>query len=864
MNRLAKINWNKEKHLGVRTLLILMLGISIINLLSDYFISEFQLEPRSSEILDSFLILLLTFPLLYLLVFIPFRNNTIRLRQTIDDLIIAKEKAEENEVNLRAIFDNSLDALSVSKEGYTVMVNNAFMNLYGVTDNNEVIGKYFLEHTHPSQQKQIEQNIQKRAKGEYVPDFYESIGVRKDGEAFPFEIKVGQYLVKNEKYSLSIIRDITERKKAELELIKAKEKAEESEFFLKESQKAGLIGSYKTDFISGYWKSSETLDFIFGIDDNYDRSVKGWLDLVHPDDKEMMNNYLVKEVIENHTKFDKEYRINRINENAVRWVHGYGKVNTNDEGKVISLIGTIQDITERKEAEMAIKNEQLLLRTVIDNIPDSIYIKDLNCRKTLVNSTEMRFTGVRSESEIIGKDDFDLFPNELAEKFFVDDQTVLLSALPVLNREEFLFDENQEKRWLLTSKIPLKGANHQIIGLLGIGRDITEIKHTEIELKKAKEKAEENDRLKSAFLANMSHEIRTPMNGILGFADLLKEPMLSCEEQEEYISLIELSGKRMLSIINDIVDISKIESGQMTVNISESNINEQIEYIYTFFKPEIEQKRMQLFLNNGLLSKESVIKTDREKIFAILTNLVKNAIKYSDFGTIEFGYTLHYTGEKAELEFFVKDQGIGIPLDRQEAIFERFIQADSGNKRAYQGAGLGLAITKKYVEMLGGKIWVESEPGQGSIFYFTLPYITPEDNKVAQQNLPNPYSVDSPDLKVKILIAEDDYTSEKLICQLLKKNSRELLNVQTGIEAVEAVFKNPDIDIILMDIQMPEMDGYEATRQIRQFNKNIIIIAQTAFGLSGDREKAIEAGCNDYLVKPINKDNLFALIQKYA
>ena len=864
MNRLAKINWNKEKRLGVRTLLILLLGICIINLLSDSFISEFHIESRIAEILDTFLIIFPTFPLLYLLVFIPFKNNTIRLRQTIDDLIIAKEKAEENEVNLRAIFDNSMDALSVSKEGYSVMANNAYMKLYGYTSEDEVIGKLLLEHIHPSQRMQMEQNIQKRSRGEFAPDFYESVGVRKNGEVFPFELKVGQYLVKNEKYSLSIIRDITERKKAELELINAKEKAEESEFFLKESQNAGFIGSYKTDFISQYWKSSETLDFIFGIDENYDRSVTGWLDLVHPEDKEMMNNYLVKEVIGNQKKFDKEYRIIRINDNAVRWVHGYGKVNTNEEGKVISLIGTIQDITEHKEAEMAIKNERLLLRTVIDNIPDSIYIKDLNCRKTLVNSTEMRFAGVSTESEIIGKDDFDLFPKELAEKFFADDQRVLWSGLPILNREEFLFDENQEKRWLLTSKIPLKGSDNQIIGLLGIGRDITEIKKTEIELKKAKEKAEENDRLKSAFLANMSHEIRTPMNGILGFADLLKEPMLSYEEQEEFISLIELSGKRMLSIINDIVDISKIESGQMTVNISESNINEQIEYIYTFFKPEIEQKGMQLYINNGLLSKDSVIKTDREKIFAILTNLVKNAIKYSDSGIIEFGYILPHTGEKAELEFFVKDQGIGIPHDRQEAIFERFIQADSGNKRAYQGAGLGLAITKKYVEMLGGKIWVESEPGQGSIFYFTLPYITPEDNVVANENLFHPYYVDNPDLKLKILIAEDDYTSEMLICQLLKKNSRELLNVGTGIEAVEAVLKNPDIDIILMDIQMPEMDGYEATRQIRKFNKNIIIIAQTAFGLSGDREKALEAGCNDYLVKPINKDNLFAIIQKYV
>ena len=859
MSSLTKSESNNEKHLGVRTVLILLIAIYFINLLSDYFISQFPIDQRFVEILDSLLIISLTFPLLYLFVFIPFRNSTVRLNQTIADLIISKEKTEVTNENLEAIFNNSLDAMRVSKNGITVMVNMAFMKLYGFTDKDEVVGKPLLENIHPSRRKQIEQNIRKRSKGEYVPDFYESVGVRKNGEVFPFEIKVGQFLDKNEKFTLSIIRDITERQKTELDLIKAKEKAEESEFFLKESQKAGLIGSYKTDFISGYWKSSETLDQIFGIDEDYDRSVTGWLDLVHPDDRAMMDHYLLTEIIGKREKFDKEYRIIRKSDVAVRWVHGYGKVGTDQEGMVISLIGTIQDITEPKEIEMALKNERLLLRTVVDSIPDSIYIKDLNCRKTLVNSTEMRFAGVSTESEIIGKNDFDLYPKQLAEQFFADDQSVLFSGKAVLNREEFLFDENHEKRWLLTSKIPLRGANSQIIGLLGIGRDITEIKQTEIELMKAKEKAEENDRLKSAFLANMSHEIRTPMNGILGFADLLKEPLLSVEEQEEYISLIELSGKRMLNIINDIVDISKIESGQMTVNISESNINDQIEYIYTFFKPEVEHKALQILFKNGLPSATAVIKTDREKVFAILTNLVKNAIKYSDQGTIELGYR-----KKGDyLEFYVSDNGIGISQDRQGPIFERFIQADIGDKRAFQGAGLGLAISKSYVEMLGGKIRVKSKPGEGSTFYFTLPYITGQEVKTGNKNLSKPLNANTLDIKLKILIAEDDLASEVLISRFLRRNSMELLNVRNGIEAVETALRHPDIDMILIDIQMPGMDGYEAIRQIRQFNKNTIIIAQTAFGLSGDREKAIAAGCNDYMVKPIVKDVLFALIQKY-
>jgi hypothetical protein len=248
------------------------------------------------------------------------------------------------------------------------------------------------------------------------------------------------------------------------------------------------------------------------------------------------------------------------------------------------------------------------------------------------------------------------------------------------------------------------------------------------ELLQAKESAEESNRLKSSFLANMSHEIRTPMNGILGFSELLKSPNLSLEKQQKYIEVIEKSGKRMLNIINDIVDLSKIEAGLMFVEFKESNINEQIEDIYTFFKPEVEAKGMQIFFKNRLQAKEATIKTDREKLFAILTNLVKNAIKYTKGGSIEIGYVLKMNSktvnpsQKAELEFYVKDTGIGIPKDKQEAVFERFIQAEKTSTTVVQGAGLGLSISKAYVEMLGGKIWVESEEEIGSTFYFTLPY----------------------------------------------------------------------------------------------------------------------------------------------
>jgi signal transduction histidine kinase/CheY-like chemotaxis protein len=378
------------------------------------------------------------------------------------------------------------------------------------------------------------------------------------------------------------------------------------------------------------------------------------------------------------------------------------------------------------------------------------------------------------------------------------------------------------------------------------------------ELLKAKEQAEESDRLKSAFLANMSHEIRTPMNGILGFAELLKEPGLTGEEQQHYIKIIEKSGARLLNIINDIVDISKIEAGLMKIEIQETNINEQIQDIYTFFKPEVEAKGMKLYSNTPLPAKEAVIKTDREKVYAILTNLVKNAIKYSNTGSIEIGYNK----KENNLEFYVKDTGIGIPKDRQGAIFERFIQADISNEWTQQGAGLGLSITKAYLEMLDGKIWVESQMGVGSTFYFTLPY-----NEVLTKETAVQHFVPSDNTarirKLKRLIAEDDKVSEMLIDKTLKTFGKEIIKARTGVEAIEACKKNPDVDLVMMDIRMPDMGGYEATRQIRKFNKDVVILAQTAHGLSGDREKAIEAGCNNYIAKPINKTELLLLIQKY-
>jgi len=429
----------------------------------------------------------------------------------------------------------------------------------------------------------------------------------------------------------------------------------------------------------------------------------------------------------------------------------------------------------------------------------------------------------------------------------------------IKNYDGHLLTKNGKRVPIIYSSSPLKNEDEIVIGTVFIARDITEHELIMVELINAKEKAEESDRLKSAFLANMSHEIRTPMNGILGFAGLLKEPDLTGEEQQEFIGIIEKSGARMLNIINDIMSISKVEAGQMEVSISETDINDQIDYIDTFFKPEAANIGIQLTCKKSLTGEDAIIKTDKEKLYAILTNLVKNALKFTQVGSIEFGYQKNGNF----IEFFVKDTGAGVSKKHQQLIFERFRQGSESLNRKYEGAGLGLSISKAYVEMLGGQIWVESEEGEGSTFYFTLPYLRKSEIKVISNN---EIIADAKEIRInnlQVLIAEDDEASEKLITVAIKKFSKEILKVTTGTGAVEACRNNPGIDLVLMDIKMPDMDGYEATRQIRQFNTTVIIIAQSAYALSGDREKAIKAGCNDYITKPMKRIVLSDLIRKY-
>jgi signal transduction histidine kinase/CheY-like chemotaxis protein len=384
----------------------------------------------------------------------------------------------------------------------------------------------------------------------------------------------------------------------------------------------------------------------------------------------------------------------------------------------------------------------------------------------------------------------------------------------------------------------------------------------EYELIKAKDKAEESDMLKTAFLANMSHEIRTPMNGILGFAEMLDDNTLSNANRKKYLNIINSNGKMLINLIDDIIDFAKIESGQANVVQDEFSLNDLLSQVQSTFLTRSLKKaksRVRVLVKKSFPDEKSYIRTDPIKLRQILTNLVGNAIKFTHKGSIEFGYDLE---ENNFLRFYVRDTGIGIPADKLQIIFERFIQADSSPSRKYGGSGLGLAISKGLVELLGGRMWAESVFNAGSVFYFTIPFVsvirkTEEQPESKQHRVQNSWE------GKLFLIAEDDKFSYKFLEGFLKQTRAHVIRAADGREAVEICRNNSNIDLVLMDIQMPEMNGLMATEEIKKFNQNIPIIAQTANAINEEKIRCLEAGCDDFITKPVNITELFDKIDKW-
>ena len=510
------------------------------------------------------------------------------------------------------------------------------------------------------------------------------------------------------------------------------------------------------------------------------------------------------------------------------------------------------DITEQKNIEAQL----IKLSLAVEQSPDATVITNTNGIIEYVNPKTVELTGY-SVDELVGQNPRIFSSGEKStEEYRILWETILSGN--TWTGEFHNKTKSGELYWESASISPILDHQGKMTHFLAIKVNITATKKLLQDLNAAKEKAEESDRLKTAFLNNISHEIRTPFNGLLGFLSLIQDDTISPGEREKYISIINHSADRLMNTINDIVEMSQIQTAQTPLILSETKITKLADDLYEHYHPEALKKGLRFIINNALLETCDTVSTDSSKLNIILSHLINNAIKFTNAGSIELN--IHPIDNR--LEFSIKDTGIGIPANRQKAIFERFIQADISNTRPFEGAGLGLSISKSYVEMLGGKIWIESEFDKGSTFYFTIPFI-PAQNAIVNIVTHNTSNVkeDLPKMK-KVLIVEDDETSEMLLTVLLENYFNERLYARTGIEAIEVSRNNPDIDLILMDIKMPGMDGYETTRQIRKFNPGVIIIAQTAHALAGDRERAIAAGCNEYIPKPYNKASLIKVINK--
>ncbi|MFP4023608.1 MAG: tetratricopeptide repeat protein [Thiohalospira sp.] len=398
-------------------------------------------------------------------------------------------------------------------------------------------------------------------------------------------------------------------------------------------------------------------------------------------------------------------------------------------------------------------------------------------------------------------------------------------------------------------------------------RNITERKIAEEKLKKAKERAEKSDHLKSAFLANMSHEIRNPMNAINGFLSLLGDPDIKEKQRLKITELARSSSNDLLNIINDIIDISKIEADELTVDKSLHYVDTILKEIYDYYLKDLnylhkDKVDLRLEIEKKSQGDKIAIYTDKARFKQVMHNLITNAIKFTDQGEIVFGYQRISSGSRKLLKFFVKDTGIGIPEESQEYIFNRFSKLDDERKKNYKGTGLGLAISKKLVNMLGGEIGVESEIDKGSVFYFTLPYKLLDSKEKAF--LPETEKKQDVNWKNKLILVVEDTASNFLLLEnYLKPTNVQIIWAKSGKEAIEIFKDTGHFDLVLMDIQLPGINGYEVTKLIKAHNKNVPVIAQTAYALSGEKEYSLKEGCDDYIAKPFKKETLIELLNKY-
>ena len=532
-----------------------------------------------------------------------------------------------------------------------------------------------------------------------------------------------------------------------------------------------------------------------------------------------------------------------------------------EEGKICGTGGYREDVSNLSTYLQTLHRERETLEVLLETMPFCIFFTDRHQRYVRVNLAMANLLRISDPEEAVGKSNKNFFTKRVARKMMEEDRTILETGEALVDKIVYFEDEGVDGFWMEKNKIPIRDERGVIIMIMGIFKDVSDLMRIENELKDARDRAEESDRLKTSFLANMSHEIRTPMNGIIGFANLLRDAGLDEDKRDLYLKHIDQSSNQLLNIIDDIIDISKIESGQLKISNKPVRINLVLDEIYSSFFHRIRgdapgQKQVDFKLEKGTGSRDFTIVTDDFRLRQVFNNLIGNAIKFTREGFISFGYRLQ---DQRYVEFFVSDSGIGIPHNKTRLIFDRFGQLNQGSSLHATGTGLGLPISKSLVNLMGGEIWVESEPDKGSAFYFTLPMVLEkplEESRVLISNKTYNWS------NKHILVAEDEELNWLFLREMLRQAGATIHRAQDGHEVVRQARKLKP-DAILMDIKMPELNGIDAARKIREFNGKVPIIAQTAFVMTEEKEECMRSGCNHFITKPLDRTTIMELIDSY-
>ena len=672
-------------------------------------------------------------------------------------------------------------------------------------------------------------------------------------------------------------KDITERKKVEEELLKAKEKAEESEVRFKnlanqliKAQKVSKVGSWQWYIKEDRLVWSPEMYSIFGIsEDTFTGKLSDVLQkAIHPDDRAKVDASNAS-ASEKGVPVPVEYRI-VLPDGTIKMVWAEAGELVKDENSVpILLTGIVQDITERKkeeselihakeraeEGEKALKHSHDLMQYIIEHNRSAVAVHDKNFKYLYVSKRYLQDYKLK-EKDILGRHHYDVFP-DLPQKW-KDIHKKALAGEASSAEDDAYYKEDGTVEWTRWECRPWYEKENTIGGFIIYTEVITERKNMELEFKAAKEKAEESNRLKTEFLNNMSHEIRTPMNGIIGFSEMLDKPDISDEKRKYFAKIVQNSSQQLLRIIDDILEISTLETKQNKLKEEQLCLNDLIMEQFTVFNLKSKERNIPLYIKKGLHDNESHIISDKSKLIKIIGNLLENSLKFTNEGFIELGYDVKMNN----IVLYVKDTGIGIAPKNHKLIFERFSQEDKDISQNHGGLGLGLSISQENARLLGGDISLHSEKGKGSTFYVTFPY-----KPVKKINEITPTAIiSSKKESYTILVAEDEEVNYLYIEALLEAETEICFNIihaKNGKEAVELCLDNKKIDIVLMDIKMPIMNGHEATEEIKKKLPNLPIVAQTAYSTESDKELALKHGCNDFISKPINKEKLSQIISKY-